>query len=353
MSPALAFAANGFSTDTERQENAVVAIGPHVLPNNLILAPMAGVTDRPFRHLCRRMGAGLAVSEMVTADASLWTSRKSRLRMDHTGESEPIAVQIAGGDAPMLAEAARFNVTHGARIIDINMGCPAKKVCNKAAGSALMRDEALVRDILETVTAAVDVPVTLKMRTGWDRESRNAVAIARMAEDAGIQALAVHGRTRAEGYKGEAEYDTIARVRDAVSIPVFANGDVDTPRKARDVLEHTGADGLLIGRAAQGRPWIFDQIRHFLVTGTELPEPPLDRIRDILLDHVRALHDFYGPYLGVRIARKHVGWYLQARDPDRHFRKFFNQVDDADQQLHLLADHLQAIQTETEEVRVA
>jgi len=329
----------------------VVAIGPHTLPNNLVLAPMAGVTDRPFRLLCRRMGAGLAISEMVTADASLWSSRKSRQRMDHDGESEPIAVQIAGGDAPMLAEAARFNVANGARIIDINMGCPAKKVCNKAAGSALMRDEALVREILESVAAAVDVPVTLKMRTGWDRDNKNAVTIARMAEDAGIAALAVHGRTRADAYKGEAEYGTIAQVKQAVDIPVFANGDVDTPRKAAQVLRETGTDGLFIGRAAQGRPWLFRQINHYLATGEELPDPGAEEIRNILMGHVEALHAFYGEYIGLRVARKHVGWYLQARDPDKTFRRHFNRIEDAGAQLQLLDHYFQGIQTE--EVRVA
>nr|WP_286173269.1 MULTISPECIES: tRNA dihydrouridine synthase DusB [Halomonas] len=336
---------------SNHRENAVVAIGPHTLPNNLVLAPMAGVTDRPFRLLCRRMGAGLAISEMVTADASLWSSRKSRQRMDHDGESEPIAVQIAGGDAPMLAEAARFNVANGARIIDINMGCPAKKVCNKAAGSALMRDEALVREILESVAAAVDVPVTLKMRTGWDRDNKNAVTIARMAEDAGIAALAVHGRTRADAYKGEAEYGTIAQVKQAVDIPVFANGDVDTPRKAAQVLRETGTDGLFIGRAAQGRPWLFRQINHYLATGEELPDPGAEEIRNILMGHVEALHAFYGEYIGLRVARKHVGWYLQARDPDKTFRRHFNRIEDAGAQLQLLDHYFQGIQTE--EVRVA
>lgn len=329
----------------------MVAIGPHTLPNNLVLAPMAGVTDRPFRLLCRRMGAGLAISEMVTADASLWSSRKSRQRMDHDGEPEPIAVQIAGGDAPMLAEAARFNVANGARIIDINMGCPAKKVCNKAAGSALMRDEALVREILESVAAAVDVPVTLKMRTGWDRDNKNAVTIARMAEDAGIAALAVHGRTRADAYKGEAEYGTIAQVKQAVDIPVFANGDVDTPRKAAQVLRETGTDGLFIGRAAQGRPWLFRQINHYLATGEALPDPGAEEIRNILMGHVEALHAFYGEYIGLRVARKHVGWYLQARDPDKTFRRHFNRIEDAGAQLQLLDHYFQGIQTE--EVRVA
>ncbi|MGM0772685.1 tRNA dihydrouridine synthase DusB [Marinobacter sp.] len=302
-------------------------IGPYTLPNPLIVAPMAGVTDRPFRQLCRRMGAGLAVSEMVIADSKLWHTRKSQTRMNHEGEPEPRSVQIAGGDPDMLANAARLNAEFGAQIIDINMGCPAKKVCNKAAGSALMKDEALVRDILEAVVAAVDIPVTLKMRTGWDREHRNAPLIARMAEDAGIQALAVHGRTRADAYKGEAEYDTIAEVKSRVSIPVFANGDITTPEQARYVLEHTGANGLLIGRGAQGRPWIFREILHFLETGRHLPEPPVDEVEQVLSEHLEALHTFYGEIMGVRIARKHVGWYLQSHDEDKRFRKRFNAID--------------------------
>lgn len=307
-------------------------IGPYTLPNSLIVAPMAGVTDRPFRLLCRKLGAGLAVSEMVIADASLWHTRKSRLRLDHSGEPEPRSVQIAGGDAEMLANAARMNAEQGAQIIDINMGCPAKKVCNKAAGSALMKDEALVRDILHAVVTAVDIPVTLKMRTGWDRDNRNAPLIARMAEDAGIQALAVHGRTRADAYQGEAEYDTIAEVKSRVSIPVFANGDIDSPEKAQRVLAHTGADGLLIGRGAQGRPWIFREISHYLATGERAPPPPLDEVERILLGHLEALHRFYGDPMGVRIARKHVGWYLQSHDADKRFRKHFNTLQCAEVQ---------------------
>ncbi|MBL3555741.1 MULTISPECIES: tRNA dihydrouridine synthase DusB [Marinobacter] len=302
-------------------------IGPYTLPNPLIVAPMAGVTDRPFRLLCRRMGAGLAVSEMVIADSKLWKTRKSRTRMNHQGEPEPRSVQIAGGDPDMLANAARLNAEFGAQIIDINMGCPAKKVCNKAAGSALMKDEALVREILEAVVAAVDIPVTLKMRTGWDREHRNAPLIARMAEDAGIQALAIHGRTRADAYKGEAEYDTIAEVKSRVGIPVFANGDITSPEQARHVLSHTGADGLLIGRGAQGRPWIFREILHFLETGRHLAEPPIDEVEQVLSEHLEALHGFYGELMGVRIARKHVGWYLQSHDEDKRFRKRFNAID--------------------------
>lgn len=302
-------------------------IGPYTLPNPLIVAPMAGVTDRPFRLLCRRMGAGLAVSEMVIADSKLWNTRKSRTRMNHQGEPEPRSVQIAGGDPDMLANAARLNAEFGAQIIDINMGCPAKKVCNKAAGSALMKDEALVRDILNAVVAAVDIPVTLKMRTGWDREHRNAPLIARMAEDAGIQALAIHGRTRADAYKGEAEYDTIAEVKSRVGIPVFANGDITSPEQAKRVLSHTGADGLLIGRGAQGRPWIFREILHFLETGKHLSEPPVGEVEQVLSEHLEALHAFYGETMGVRIARKHVGWYMQSHDEDKRFRKRFNAID--------------------------
>ncbi|WP_227498017.1 tRNA dihydrouridine synthase DusB [Marinobacter santoriniensis] len=304
-------------------------IGPYTLPNPLIVAPMAGVTDRPFRLLCRRLGAGLAVSEMVIADSKLWHTRKSRTRLNHDGEPEPRSVQIAGGDPEMLADAARQNAEFGAQIIDINMGCPAKKVCNKAAGSALMKDEALVRDILEAVVNAVDVPVTLKMRTGWDADNRNAAVIARMAEDAGIQALAIHGRTRADKYNGDAEYDTIADVKSRVSIPVFANGDITSPEKARQVLTHTGADGLLIGRGAQGRPWIFREILHYLETGKHLPEPDLDEVEALLTEHLTELHRFYGELMGVRIARKHVGWYLQSHDRSKQFRKRFNAIEDA------------------------
>jgi len=307
---------------------SAVRIGPYTLSNGLILAPMAGVTDQPFRQLCRRLGAGLVVSEMVTADMSLWNSRKSRLRMVHAGDPEPRSVQIAGGDAQMLAAAARANVEAGAQIIDINMGCPAKKVCNKAAGSALLRDEALVAEILEAVVAAVDVPVTLKIRTGWDRDNRNGLAVARIAEQSGITALAVHGRTRADLYTGEAEYDTIASIKQAVSIPVFANGDITSPVKAAEVLRHTGADGLLIGRAAQGRPWIFREVEHYLRTGEFLPAPQLEEVERILLDHLAALHEFYGDVMGVRIARKHVGWYLATLPGAKEFRASFNCLDD-------------------------
>ncbi len=311
---------------------SVVRIGPYTLPNQLILAPMAGVTDQPFRQLCRRLGAGLVVSEMVSSDVRLWNTRKSSLRMIHSGDPEPRSVQIAGGDPEMLAEAARRNVEMGAQIIDINMGCPAKKVCNKAAGSALMKDEALVSAILDAVVKAVDVPVTLKIRTGWDRSNKNGLTVAKIAEQAGISALAVHGRTRADLYTGEAEYDTIAAIKQAVTIPVFANGDIDSPHKAQAVLAATGADALLIGRAAQGRPWIFREIAHYLATGKELAAPTLYEIERILLEHLSALHAFYGDVMGVRIARKHVGWYLATLPGAREFRTDFNRLDSTDAQ---------------------
>jgi tRNA-dihydrouridine synthase B len=293
---------------------------------------MAGVTDRPFRQLCRRLGAGLVVSEMVTSDVRLWNSRKSSLRLLHAGDPEPRSVQIAGGDPQMMADAARKNVELGAQIIDINMGCPAKKVCNKAAGSALLRDEPLVREILDAVVGAVDVPVTLKIRTGWDRANKNGVTVAKIAEDAGISALSVHGRTRADLYTGEAEYETIAAIKQAVSIPVFANGDIDSPEKAKAVLDATGADALLIGRAAQGRPWIFREIEHYLRTGETLPAPSLLEVERILLEHLAALHAFYGELMGVRIARKHVGWYLATLPGAREFRAQFNRLDSTDAQ---------------------
>jgi tRNA-dihydrouridine synthase B len=302
-------------------------IGPWTLAAPLALAPMAGVTDRPFRMLCRRLGAGVAASEMVTSDVRLWHTQKSRLRMDHAGECEPRIVQIAGGDAAMMADAARQNADAGAQIIDINMGCPAKKVCNKAAGSALLRDERLVAAILEAVVKSVAVPVTLKMRTGWDAENRNGVRIARLAEASGIRALAVHGRTRADHYAGAAEYQTIRAIKAAVHIPVFANGDIDSGAKARAVLEETGADGVMVGRAAQGRPWIFREIGEFLTSGRVLPPPAAAEVRDIMLAHLEQLYAFYGEHAGVRVARKHLGWYRDAafgdatvpphQDPDR------------------------------------
>ncbi|TLM78120.1 tRNA dihydrouridine synthase DusB [Microbulbifer harenosus] len=308
------------------------AIGPYNIGAPVILAPMAGVTDRPFRSLCRELGAGLVVSEMVTSDTSLWDSRKSRTRLDHAGESGPISVQIAGGDPEMMANAARENVRRGAQIIDINMGCPAKKVCKKAAGSALLRDEKLVADILEAVVSSVSVPVTLKIRTGWCPDSRNGLTVAKMAEDLGVSALAVHGRTRACGYHGQAEFDTIAEIVSAVKIPVFANGDITGAEKARKVLDYTGAAAVMIGRAAQGRPWIFREIAHYLATGEQLPEPSLDEVRDILITHLSELHRFYGAVMGVRIARKHVGWYVKTLADSDDFRKTFNQLDCAEAQ---------------------
>lgn len=311
---------------------STLSIGPYTLPNRLILAPMAGVTDQPFRQLCRRLGAGMVVSEMVTSDVRLWNTRKSSLRMIHSGDPEPRSVQIAGGDPQMLAEAARANVQLGAQIIDINMGCPAKKVCNKAAGSALLKDQPLVQAILEAVVAAVDVPVTLKIRTGWDRQNKNGIEVARIAEQSGIVALAVHGRTRADLYTGDAEYDTIAAIKQAVAIPVLANGDIGSPEKAAHVLAATGADGLLIGRAAQGRPWIFREIEHYLRTGAHCPAPALTEIERILLEHLAALHAFYGDVMGVRIARKHVGWYLATLPGAREFRAEFNRLDSQEAQ---------------------
>jgi tRNA-dihydrouridine synthase B len=294
---------------------------------------MAGVTDQPFRKLCRQLGAGLVVSEMVTSDTRLWKTNKSRWRLNHKGESGPISVQIAGGDALMLAAAAKTNVEIGAQIIDINMGCPAKKVCNKAAGSALMKDEALVADILAAVTNAVSVPVTLKIRTGWDISNKNAVNIAKLAEEHGISLLSVHGRTRADAYRGNAEYDTIASVKQAVSIPVLANGDIDGPIKAKEVLDYTRADGVMIGRAAQGNPWIFQEINHFLRSGNVLTPPSRAEVLTVLTDHINALHAFYGDYMGVRIARKHLGWYLNAQGVLKTNYKHINTIEDCHQQI--------------------
>ena len=310
-------------------------IGPFTLSNRLILAPMAGVTDRPFRQLCKQLGAGMAVSEMVSSNSLLWGSKKTLRRANHDGETEPRSVQIAGADPQMMADAARHNADNGAQIIDINMGCPAKKVCNVMAGSALLQDEPLVARILEAVVAAVDVPVTLKIRTGWDREHRNAVRIARIAEDAGVQSLAIHGRTRADGYRGEAEYDTIAEVKHRIRIPVVANGDINTPEKAAHVLEYTGADAVMIGRAAQGRPWIFREIDHYLRTGEHLPDPPVEEIRRIMLGHLHNLYEFYGEYTGVRMARKHISWYSKGQPDGAAFRNAVNRVDSIEEQLAL------------------
>ena len=318
-------------------------IGPHTIAPAVVLAPMAGVTDKPFRLLCKRMGAGLAVSEMTTADPRLWNTRKSLRRMDHDGEPEPVSVQIAGYDPGMLAEAARYNADNGAQIVDINMGCPAKKVCNVWSGSALLQDEPLVARILHAVVKAVDVPVTLKIRTGWDREHRNALTIARIAEDAGIAALAVHGRTRADKYEGEAEYATIAAVKASVSIPVLANGDIVDPVKAREVLRSTGADAVMIGRGAQGRPWIFREIAHHLETGGFLPEQTPREVRDILVSHLEHLYAFYGEMMGVRIARKHLGWYAKDRAENAAFRHVVNRADSAVEQLRLTREYFAAL----------
>jgi tRNA-dihydrouridine synthase B len=308
-------------------------IGPYTLPNNLVLAPMAGVTDRPFRQLCRQLGAGMAVSEMITANKSLWASKKSLLRANHDGEPEPRSVQIAGADPEMMAEAAKHNVVQGADIIDINMGCPAKKVCNVMAGSALLQHEALVDQILTSVVNAVDVPVTLKIRTGWDLDNRNGVRIAKIAEAAGIQALAIHGRTRACAYRGDAEFDTIAAVKQAVNMPILANGDISSPEKAKQVLDYTQADGLMIGRAAQGNPWIFSQILHYLEQGEQLASPSLNTVKETLLAHMQTLYEFYGEYTGVRMARKHIAWYSKGFRDGNTFRQQMNTLEYPQQQL--------------------
>jgi len=310
-------------------------IGPYTLSNNLILAPMAGITDRPFRQLCKNMGAGMAVSEMVASNSLLWGSEKTKRRANHEGETEPKSVQIMGADPQMMAEAAKFNVDNGAQIIDINMGCPAKKVCNVAAGSALLQHEALVKEILEAVVGAVDVPVTLKIRTGWDKANRNGVTIGHIAQESGIQALAVHGRTRACAYRGDAEYDTIAAIKDAIKIPVIANGDITSPEKAKLVLDKTGVDGLMIGRAAQGRPWIFREVDHFLKTGEKLAEPSIEEVRNILLGHLDNLYNFYGEYTGVRMARKHISWYSKGQRHGGAFRDAVNRVDTIEEQLKM------------------
>ncbi len=317
---------------------AMPVIGSHVLRNNLFVAPMAGVTDRPFRQLCKRLGAGYAVSEMVASNAQLWKSAKTMRRANHEGEVEPIAVQIAGADPAMMAEAARYNVDNGAQIIDINMGCPAKKVCNVAAGSALLQNEPLVKQIVEAVVGAVGtgpdaVPVTLKIRTGWDREHKNAITVARLAEAAGISMLTVHGRTRADLYRGEAEYETIAAVKAAVGIPVVANGDITSPQKAKAVLDATGADALMIGRAAQGRPWLFREIDHFLQTGELLPPPLIDEIQQVMNEHLEDHYAFYGEFTGVRTARKHIGWYTRGLSGANGFRHRMNTLDSTREQL--------------------
>lgn len=316
-------------------------IGPYVLDNNLILAPMAGVTDRPFRQLCKRLGAGLVVSEMLSSNPQVWQRDKSKHRMDHRGETGIRAVQIAGADPELMAQAAQLNVSNGAQIVDINMGCPAKKVNKKLAGSALLQYPVLVEQIIKAVVNAVDVPVTLKIRTGWDTDNRNGIAIAKIAQDNGIQSLAVHGRTRACMYKGDAEYDTIKAIKQAVSIPVVANGDITDVFKAKHVLEYTQADALMVGRGAQGNPWIFREILHFLQTGQVLAAPDIGEVSSILLEHVANVHQFYGEYLGARIARKHVGWYLAEHDKEQKFRAKFNTIEDASQQLDTLNQYFE------------
>ena len=316
-----------------------VTIGPYTLPSNVILAPMAGVTDRPFRLLCRRFGAGLAASEMLTADVSLWNTPKSRRRMDHTGEPSPRVVQIAGFDPNMMADAARRNVDAGAEIIDINMGCPAKKVCNRLAGSALLQDEALVARILHTVVAAVPVPVMLKTRTGWNRENKNGLAIARIAEDSGIQALAIHGRTRVDMYQGEAEHETVAAIKANIRIPVFANGDIDSPQRARHILAQTGCDGIMIGRAAQGRPWIFDEVNFFLATGELRGALALEKVRDIMRAHLEDLYALYGDETGVRVARKHLSWYFRQHPGQEVLRNRLVTIETPREQLSTLLEH--------------
>ena len=310
-------------------------IGPFALPNPFFVAPMAGVTDRPFRQLCKKLGAGYAVSEMVTSRPDLWDTLKTSRRANHDGEPGPIAVQIAGTQPQMMADAAAYNIDRGAQIIDINMGCPAKKVCNKWAGSALMQDEALALRIVEAVVAASasrGVPVTLKMRTGWCQSEKNAVVLARAAEQAGVAMITVHGRTREQGYKGEAEYDTVAAVKVALRVPVVANGDIDTPEKAREVLAYTGADAVMIGRAAQGQPWIFREMVHFMATGTYLAPPLVAEVRHVLLDHLRDHYTLYGEYSGVRTARKHIGWYVKALPGGEDFRARMNVIEDGEAQ---------------------
>jgi tRNA-dihydrouridine synthase B len=313
-------------------------IGSHQLKNNLVVAPMAGVTDRPFRMLCKKMGAGLAVSEMVTSNSLLYGSEKTKRRANHEGEVSPISVQIAGAEPAMMAEAARHNVENGAQIIDINMGCPAKKICNVMAGSALLRDEPLVSQILKAVVNAVDVPVTLKIRTGWDRQNKNAIQIARMAEDIGVQALTIHGRTRNDLYHGDAEYDTIAAVKQAINIPLIANGDITTPEKAKFVLDYTKADAVMIGRAAQGRPWIFRETEHFLKTGEHMLPPTVDEIHQVMLEHLHDLYAFYGDLTGMRVARKHISWYTKGLSGSAAFRHNMNTLQTIELQLQAIND---------------
>ena len=315
-------------------------IGPHLLESPVIAAPMAGVTDQPFRNLCRKLGAALAVSEMVTSNTKLWKSKKTQFRLNHIGEDAPRAVQIAGTDPLQMAEAAKLNADLGAEIIDINMGCPAKKVCKAAAGSALLRDEPLVASILHTVVTSVDIPVTLKIRTGWSEESKNAIQIAKIAEEHGIQALTIHGRTRNDFFNGVAEYETIAEVKSEIKIPIIANGDIDSPKKAFEVLKFTHADAVMIGRAAQGSPWIFREIAHYLRTKEEMPPPTINERKDILLEHLGELYNFYGEERAVRLARKHVSWYLGDLPGSREFRSVFNALESGKTQVNAIIEFL-------------
>ena len=325
-------------------------IGPYTLPNNLFVAPMAGVTDRPFRHLCKRLGAGYAVSEMVTSRPDLRDSLKTSRRANHEGEPGPIAVQIAGTDADMMAEAARYNIDRGAQIIDINMGCPAKKVCNKWAGSALMQDESLALQIIEAVVKAsqpAGVPVTLKMRTGWCQQAKNAPGLAMAAEQAGVQMLTIHGRTREQGYKGQAEHDTVAHIKSRVRIPVVANGDIDSPEAAQQVLQATGCDAVMIGRAAQGRPWLFAEVAHYLATGQHLAPPTPQALRELMLDHLQDHYSLYGEFTGVRTARKHLGWYARALpgspEHQQRFRLAINQSSTCDEQIRQVQHYFDSL----------
>ncbi len=328
----------------------LMQIGPYTLPNNLFVAPMAGVTDRPFRHLCKRLGAGYAVSEMVTSRPDLRDSLKTSRRANHEGEPGPIAVQIAGTDAQMMAEAARYNIDRGAQIIDINMGCPAKKVCHKWAGSALMQDESLALQIIEAVVKASEpagVPVTLKMRTGWCQQAKNAPMLALAAEQAGVQMLTIHGRTREQGYKGQAEHDTVAYIKSRVTIPVVANGDIDSPEAAQRVLQATGCDAVMIGRAAQGRPWLFAEVAHYLATGQHLAPPTSQALRQLMLDHLQDHYTLYGEFTGVRTARKHLGWYARALpgmpDQQQHFRLAINASQSCDEQLRQVQHYFDSL----------
>lgn len=322
-------------------------IGPYKLKNNIIVAPMAGVTDRPFRQLCKKYGAGMAVSEMVTSNSLLYGSSKTIRRANHEGEVAPISVQIAGADPKMMAEAAQYNADKGAQIIDINMGCPAKKICNVMAGSALLQHEDLVKKILESVVKASPIPVTLKIRTGWDKKNKNAVKIAKIAESSGIQALAIHGRTRACMYMGDAEYNTIAAVKDEINIPVIANGDITTPEKALQVLKNTSADGVMIGRAAQGRPWIFREIDHFIKTGSHLEPPTLDEVEKTTLKHVEDLYDFYGEESGLKVARKHISWYTKGFRNSAMFRSKMNLINDNKEQINFIKNFFSSLKEDS------